>query len=73
MSLNLMNFEVLLFGVSKRLTIAGGACELLPIGYYLLNLSVRLMLAMQIFVLDITQSTEKSKFLLLQLGISGTH
>ena len=43
MSLGLMNFVGLFSGKSRQLTITGGAQELLPIGYYLENLNMRLM------------------------------
>ena len=73
MSRGLINFVALLFGVSRQLTFAAGALELLPIGYYLDNPSLLLMPALRMLVLDIMQSAYKSLPLLLQVGIGEAH
>ena len=72
-SLGLMNFVEMLSDVSRQLINAGGAQYLLPVRYYLVNPSVRLMNVMRMLVLDLMQSVEKSLLQLLQLGIGEAH
>ena len=73
MNITLINIEGQLSSTSRQLIITGGPWELLPIGYYLDNLSVMLMPVMPMLVLDMIEIAEKSLLLLLLLGIGGAH
>ena len=61
MTLGLMNFVGLLSCISRQITKAGGAEELLPIGYYLENTSVRLIPVTRMLVLHMYNAKGREK------------